>query len=94
MNYKKIFSAVIVLIIFLSLIYIFSNQNSDKISECDVDFDCVQATCCHAASCVPKSNAPNCSRIFCTAECIPNTMDCMQGQCSCVNKKCEAIMNE
>lgn len=61
--------------------------------ECIQDSDCVKASCCHASSCTPNDKAPNCSDTFCTLECIPNTLDCNQGSCSCVNNKCQAVFN-
>jgi putative hemolysin len=57
-------------------------------NECNTDDNCVPASCCHADSCVPKQNALNCSRVFCTQVCIKNTLDCGQGHCGCVNNKC------
>jgi len=61
------------------------------ISECDNDEDCVLEICCHAATCVPKDKAPKCDNIFCTMECIPNTLDCGQGKCICINGECSAV---
>jgi len=58
---------------------------------CDVDSDCVPASCCHPKSCVVKSSAPKCGRIFCTQECSSNSMDCGQGSCACVKNKCGAV---
>ena len=57
---------------------------------CNDDSDCVPANCCHPQACVIKSEAPNCEGIFCTTECVPNTLDCNQGKCICENNKCEA----
>ena len=64
-----------------------------QLKECTVDSDCVPISCCHASSCVPKDKAPNCSDSFCTLECAPNTLDCNQGSCSCVNNKCQINFN-
>jgi len=61
--------------------------------ECSRDSDCVAASCCHPSQCVPVSNAPSCSRIMCTEECRPGTLDCGQGSCACVQGKCEALSN-
>lgn len=57
-------------------------------AECYSDADCVPAQCCHPTSCVPKDQAPDCSDMFCTMECAPNTLDCGQGECICKNGKC------
>ena len=59
--------------------------------ECSSDADCVPAQCCHAAACVPESQAPHCKGVFCTMECEPGTMDCGQGHCGCVNGRCLAV---
>lgn len=60
--------------------------------ECSSNADCVPASCCHAASCVSKENAPKCRDVFCSAVCEPNTMDCGQGRCECLNNKCTALI--
>jgi len=57
--------------------------------ECTTDSDCVPNKCCHATACIPKEKAPNCEGVFCTAECMPNTLDCNQGKCVCKNNKCQ-----
>ena len=56
--------------------------------ECDEDSDCVPAQCCHAVDCVIKEKAPDCSRIMCTMECMPGTLDC-GGSCACIAGRCE-----
>ena len=66
------------------------SQPSDKQPVCMSDSDCVPAQCCHAVSCVPKASAPNCSGVFCTQECRPNTLDCGQGRCRCIEGRCVA----
>ncbi|MEM4265930.1 MAG: PKD domain-containing protein [Candidatus Woesearchaeota archaeon] len=55
--------------------------------ECDEDSDCAKAQCCHAADCVIKEKAPDCSRIMCTMECMPGTLDC-GGSCACIAGRC------
>ena len=59
---------------------------------CGRDSDCVSASCCHPDSCINKDSAPDCSSIFCTQECVPDTMDCGQGHCACVDNECKAII--
>lgn len=68
-------------------------QSDDKVSEeeCVVDDDCVPASCCHALSCVSITEKPECAGIYCTQECQPGTLDCGQGSCQCINKKCSAV---
>ncbi|MEM4240037.1 MAG: hypothetical protein QXM31_04580 [Candidatus Woesearchaeota archaeon] len=55
--------------------------------ECDEDSDCAKAQCCHAADCVIKEKAPDCSRIMCTMDCMPGTLDC-GGSCACIAGRC------
>ena len=62
--------------------------------ECVTDADCVPATCCHPSNCVSINNKPNCEGIFCTQECAPNTLDCGQGSCQCIDGKCKAFFKE
>ena len=77
--------------LFLIIGLIFIGGCVEIVEECEVDSDCVKATCCHADSCVVKENAPDCSNVFCTLECKSGTMDCGQGSCKCVNGKCKAV---
>ena len=55
---------------------------------------CVPASCCHASECVPTGEAPDCSEIFCSSECVPGTLDCGQAQCEYVDGNCEVVQNE
>ena len=59
--------------------------------ECSLDSDCVPKICCHAASCVSVDDAPDCSNLFCTDECVEGSLDCGQGSCECVNGVCEGV---
>lgn len=63
------------------------------LKECNVDSDCVPASCCHPTSCVAKENAPMCEGRLCTMECRPGTLDCGQGSCKCINNKCGSVLN-
>ena len=65
-----------------------------EVLECSEDIDCVPEACCHASSCTAISNAPKCEGPFCSASCEPDTMDCGQGSCSCIEGKCTAVFNE
>ena len=67
-----------------------SNNGNNNTNQ---DLVCVPATCCHPTQCVPESQAPDCSDIFCTQECQPGTMDCGQGYCGVVDNKCAVIWN-
>lgn len=60
--------------------------------QCTADADCVAATCCHAKAAINKDYAPDCSGIFCTQECVPETLDCGQGEIKCVESACEAVL--
>lgn len=62
--------------------------------ECKADADCVPAACCHATSCVPVAEAPDCKAVACTAECRPGTLDC-GGKCVCTaDGQCTAQLKE
>jgi len=56
---------------------------------CQTDADCVSATCCHPEACINKDYQPDCKDIDCTMECRPNTMDCGQGKCVCLDNTCQ-----
>lgn len=60
--------------------------------QCAVDSDCVPAQCCHPKDAVNKNYAPNCQGLLCTQECVPNTIDCGQGEIKCVERMCTAVM--
>jgi len=62
--------------------------SSDK-DFCTLNSDCVPSTCCHPDKCVNKNYQPDCKGIFCTMECRPNTMDCDQGKCVCIDNTCQ-----
>ena len=56
------------------------------------DADCVPATCCHATAAVPKNLAPECENNICTQECVPNTLDCGQGEIRCLENNCQIVL--
>lgn len=60
---------------------------------CESDADCVPAACCHAAACVGRANAPDCSDSMCTMECRYGTLDC-GGGCLCHEGRCAARLSE
>jgi len=99
---KTLFLIIIILIVLLIIVIYFilhgrdnvNNSKEENYKECINDEDCVPEICCHAASCVSKDKAPNCGNLFCTMECIPDTMDCGQGKCRCINGKCDAVFGE
>jgi len=59
---------------------------------CQLDADCVPATCCHATAAVPKNLAPECENNICTQECVPNTLDCGQGEIRCLENNCQIVL--
>lgn len=62
---------------------------NSSIGECNIDSDCIPDSCCHASACVSKNQyALRCDNTLCTMECAPNTLDCGQGSCKCINSKC------
>ncbi|MBT4538830.1 hypothetical protein HOI26_05680 [Candidatus Woesearchaeota archaeon] len=62
--------------------------------QCNVDSDCIAATCCHASAAVNVDYAPDCENAICTAVCEPGTLDCGQGSIACVKNKCSVVLNE
>lgn len=60
--------------------------------QCSVDSDCLPAQCCHPKDAVNKNSAPNCQGLLCTQECVPNTIDCGQGEIKCMQGECKAVM--
>lgn len=81
-------------ILLFALPYIIKKPAANNNESCLSDSDCVPASCCHAASCMNKNYAPACedAKILCTMSC-DTILDCGQGSCKCVNKKCEAVSN-
>ncbi|MBS3091048.1 hypothetical protein J4217_01195 [Candidatus Pacearchaeota archaeon] len=71
------------------------NNPNDGINDtnyCNVDSDCVAASCCHSTSCVNVNAKPRCDGVFCTLECRAESLDCGQGSCKCVNRECKAVI--
>jgi hypothetical protein len=96
MNYNwKIISIISIIILFLILfIFIIQDNKTTKINECETEYDCVPATCCHADNCISKFEAQNCTGILCSGNCQANTTDCGQAKCGCINEKCSLILNK
>jgi hypothetical protein len=69
-------------------------EDEGKPEVCTDDADCVPEQCCHPTSCVPASQAPDCTDVVCTLECQPGTMDCGQGYCACQAGVCTAIIED
>jgi len=59
---------------------------------CTTDEDCVPGGCCHAATCVGRSNEPQCADAMCTQECRYGTLDC-GGACLCHEGRCAARLS-
>lgn len=72
----------------LIIILILISGCEQGLKECELDSDCVPASCCHPTDCVSKENKPDCEGIFCTMECKDGTLDCGQGSCKCLDNKC------
>lgn len=89
---------IFVLFLFLFLIGCVSDKKVPPSLEiedavCFVDEDCAPAQCCHATSCVPKADTPNCEGTFCTEECRSGSIDC-GGACLCQAGNCVAKVVE
>jgi hypothetical protein len=59
---------------------------------CNVDSDCVPASCCAPSTCVPVAQKPDCSATSCIGMCHPGTLDC-GGSCYCSAGQCQARLN-
>jgi len=82
--------------LFFSLLILITScavEKKDSTTVCVQDSDCLPASCCHATDAVNQQSAPDCSKIFCTEECVPQTMDCGQGEVKCVNNQCMAVIS-
>ena len=62
-------------------------SNEDK-KFCNIDSDCVPASCCHPNDVVNKKYTPDCTDIGCTASC-ESILDCGCGKPVCLNNNCE-----
>ena len=100
MDKRGLLSIIIVIVVLLAVILIVvvigikksaNKVNVNVTGECSIDSDCVPAACCHPKGCVTKEQQPNCKGMLCTQDCEPGTLDCGQGECKCLNNKCEAI---
>jgi len=87
-NKKALYFVIILVVILVILVILLIQENNLDKNSCKVNEDCVAASCCHPTSCVNKENVPSCEGIFCTQECVPNTLDCGQGSCKCISGKC------
>lgn len=56
--------------------------------KCEVDADCVPATCCHATDVVNQEFAPKCDAVMCTMSC-ETVLDCGQGTPVCNEGVCD-----
>jgi hypothetical protein len=99
MRKRGIIKLLVLLILLLigGFIYFLKNYDfaidatrTESENNCVLDEDCVPSSCCHADSCVMRTEAPKCEGTFCTEECEPNTLDCAQAVCKCTEGKCEA----
>ncbi len=96
---KEVFFIIVIFVIIASAFginyfnSINENSGKDEIDDrlyCETDADCVPDDCCHPSSCVNVNYKPDCSATLCSAVCQPDTLDCGQGSCLCINNKCGA----
>lgn len=97
---RKLLLVIVLLIILLIVLiwFIVKNDKLNKVNqgisqECSADEDCVPATCCHPAECVPAEKAPDCKNIMCSMVCS-GPLDCNAGRCGCIKGKCTVISNK
>lgn len=90
---KKEVAAGLIIAALIAIGYaIFALTEKPVISECSSDNDCVPENVCHPKTCVLKPGSPDENPgMICTAVCEPGSLDCGQGSCECINKKCEAV---
>ncbi len=81
----------LILTFFLFLLTSCASIPAEK--QCSLDDECAAVECCHGENAVNKNFAPDCSKILCTSECVPNTLDCGQGEVKCVKGECKAVIN-
>ena len=75
----------VVMLLVVGMVFAFYFISKSANAECSVP-----ASCCHSQLCVPTGLEPNCSGVFCSMQCEPNTLDC-GGSCACQKGKCAAI---
>lgn len=82
------------LCIFFTVLLAGCITHPELLQECKTGADCVAAECCHATSCMPTKDKPDCKTIACTLECAPDTMDCGRGYCDCIAGKCTSVQQK
>ena len=82
---------VIVGLMSILLVTIFLTSCVPEEKVCTLNKDCVQSVCCHASDTVNHDNAPDCRGVLCSTECVPETLDCGQGQMKCIQGQCQAV---
>lgn len=60
--------------------------------KCLQDSDCAPASCCHPVDAVNKEYSPHCEKVMCSQNCVPDTIDCGQGEIKCVNDECKVVL--
>ncbi len=93
-NNKFVMAVLGLMIILISFVFLSEVGMLNTLEKgCLTSNDCVPATCCHATSCIPRNQAPDCTDVFCTEVCEPGTMDCGQGHCECIEGSCKVVMD-
>jgi hypothetical protein len=82
------------LLILAFLLFIIGCTSIPVEKQCTTHEECVPATCCGATDAVNVAYAPDCSKILCAAVCTPGTIDCGQGEISCISGQCEVVLVE
>jgi len=81
-------------LLFLGLILILIIGCTPSEKSCSKDTDCVPKTCCHPTDAVNSKYGPDCKGMMCTAECVPKTTDCGQGNIKCVSGECKVVLKK
>ena len=88
--------AILIVIALVALIFVMLAYKPVDVTDplfCMDDSDCVPAQACHPTSCMNSAFVEE-SDAFCTLDCAPDTLDCGQGSCVCVDNQCEVAWSE
>lgn len=75
------------LVVFLIFLILMKLSKPADLKYCEIDGDCVPATCCHPSGLVNMKYAPDCRGMICTEVC-EGPLDCGKGEIRCLNKEC------
>lgn len=68
------------------------NQCPYPLAQCIKASDCVSSSCCSVPSCVPVSQAPNCTGVDCPCDASDPNACASKFGCSCLKNKCTTVL--